>query len=88
MLERRKYERTNSTVKVEIYHPSFGTYIGLAKDISAGGVQVNMENQICPPIGTEVLVRFSKTFGAINEEALPMRVMHHFRNGLGLMFIQ
>ncbi len=70
-------------------HPSFGTIIGFARDISDGGAQVQIENQVCPPVGTEVMVRFKKTIGAINEEPVLMRVMHHhLRNNIGLMFVK
>lgn len=88
MIERRMFERTSTSIRVEMSHPSFGTIIGFAKDISDGGAQVQIDNQICPPIGTEVMVKFRKTVGAINQEAIPMRVVHQLRNTLGLMFIK
>lgn len=88
MIERRMFERTSTSIRVEMSHPSFGTIIGFAKDISDGGAQVQIENQVFPPIGTEVMVRFRKTIGAINQEAVPMRVMHQLRNTIGLMFIK
>ncbi|MGN0920815.1 MAG: PilZ domain-containing protein [Cellvibrio sp.] len=87
MLDRRKFERTTTAIRVEIYHPSFGTYVGTSKDISAGGVQVQLDADVYPPMGAELMVRFKKTVGAINEEAVPMRVVHQFRNTLGLAFI-
>jgi hypothetical protein len=88
VIERRMFERTSTSIRVEMSHPSFGTIIGFAKDISDGGAQVQIENQIFPPVGTEVMVKFRKTVGAINQEAIPMRVVHQLRNTLGLMFIK
>lgn len=88
MIERRQYERTTTSFRVEMSNPSFGTIIGFARDISDGGAQVLIENQVCPPIGTEVMVRFRKTIGAVNEQAVPMRVVHQARNMVGLMFIR
>lgn len=87
MNERRKYERTSTSIRVEITHPAFGTIIGFARDISDGGAQVTIENHPCPPVGTVVNVRFRKMVDPINEEPVSMRVMHNFRNVIGLMFV-
>ena len=86
MDERRRFERTSSAIRVEITHPAFGTIIGFTQDISDGGAAVKIENQPNPPVGTEVSVIFRKMVGAINEEPVSMKVMHHHRNLVGLMF--
>lgn len=86
--ERRVFERTSTSVRVEMSHPSFGTIIGFAKDISDGGAQVQIENQVCPPVGTEVSVKFKKAVGAINADPVRMRVVHQLRNTIGLMFVR
>jgi hypothetical protein len=88
VIERRLFERTTTSVRVEMTNPSFGTIVGFAKDISDGGAQVQIENQICPPLGTEVMVRFKKSVGPINNEPVKMKVMHQFRNTVGLMFVR
>ena len=88
MIERRLFERTTTSVRVEMSNPSFGTIIGFAKDISDGGALVQIENQVCPPIGTEVAVKFRKSIGAINAEPVRMRVVHQMRNTIGLMFVK
>jgi len=88
VIERRLFERTTTSVRVEMTNPSFGTIVGFAKDISDGGAQVQIENQICPPLGTEVMVRFKKSIGPINNEPVKMKVMHQFRNTVGLMFVR
>ena len=88
MIERRLFERTTTSVRVEMTNPSFGTIIGFAKDISDGGAQVQIENQPCPPLGTEVMVRFKKSIGPINNEPVKMKVMHQLRNTIGLMFVR
>jgi len=88
VIERRQYERTSATVRVEMSHPGFGIIVGFTKDISDGGALVLIENQPCPPVGTEVMVRFKKTVGPINQEPVRMRVVHQLRNTIGLSFIR
>jgi hypothetical protein len=88
VIERRMFERTSTSVRVEMTHPSFGTIIGFAKDISDGGALVQIENQVCPPVGTEVAVKFRKAIGAINAEPVQMKVVHQMRNTIGLMFVK
>lgn len=88
MIERRIYERTSTTVRVEMSHPGFGTIVGFTKDISDGGALVQIENQPSPPVGTEVFVKFKKAIGPINVEPVKMKVIHQLRNTVGLMFIK
>ncbi len=85
--ERRRFERTSTSIRVEITHAAFGTIIGFSSDISDGGASVKIDNQPLPPVGTIVDVKFRKMVGAINLEPVRMRVMHENRNVLGLMFI-
>lgn len=87
MLERRKYERRSSTVRVEIQHPSFGVIIGAATDVSDGGASVSFDNAVAPPVGTQVDVQFKRVVGHINQEPVAMKVMHSTKNTLGLMFL-
>lgn len=87
MEERRRFERRSVTIRVEISHPSIGTMMGTTSDISDGGAAVVLENQPLPPLGTEVLVRFHRLVGTINDEPVPMKVMHQNRNVIGLMFL-
>lgn len=87
MIERRMFERTSTSVRVEMNHPSFGTIVGFTKDISDGGALVQIENQPNPPVGTEVMVRFKKAVGPINVEPVKMKVVHQLRNTIGLMFV-
>lgn len=88
MEERRKFQRTQTALRVEISHPAFGLIIGSTCDISDGGAQVTIDNTpVIPPSGTIVNVKFKKMVGAINETPVPMRVMHSFKNVLGLMFV-
>lgn len=86
MIERRIHERTSSSIRVEMSHPSFGTIIGFTQDISDGGARVLIESEPRPPLGTVVMVRFKKMVGPINDEPVRMRVMHQLRNSVGLMF--
>lgn len=84
--DRRRSERRSTTIRVEIVHPSFGMIIGSTQDISDGGASVKIENYPLPPVGTEVKVRFVKMVGTVNQEPVNMKVMHHQRNTIGLMF--
>ncbi len=86
--ERRRFERKSTSLRVEISHAAFGTIIGSARDVSDGGAQVLIENNPIPPVGTEVMVRFKKMVGSINEEPVAMKVMHQYRNTIGLMFVR
>ena len=84
--ERRLYERKVANIRVEIMHPSIGAMIGSTQDISDGGASVQLESQTVPPVGTEVLVRFVKVAGAVNQEPVNMRVVYQQRSTIGLMF--
>lgn len=84
--ERRRYERKATSIRVEMYHPAFGTIVGFAQDVSDGGASVVIENQPNPPVGTLVKVMFKKMVGAINEEPVAMKVMHQHKNIVGLAF--
>ncbi len=88
MIERRRFDRTTTSVRVEMSNPSFGTIVGFAQDVSDGGAMVQIENQPCPPPGTEVMVLFKKSVGPINLEPVRMKVMHQFKNTIGLMFVR
>ncbi|ACR13545.1 PilZ domain-containing protein [Teredinibacter turnerae] len=87
MLERRKYERTPTSIRVEITHPAFGTLVGFTRDISDGGAQVGLESTPVPPVGTVVSVKFHKIVGPINLEPVEMKIVHCNRNVIGLMFM-
>ncbi|WP_111643153.1 PilZ domain-containing protein [Marinimicrobium alkaliphilum] len=88
MPERRQYKRTSAAIRVEMQHPSIGLIVGFTKDISDGGARVEIENQPCPPVGTELQVRFRKSVGPINLDPVRMRVMHQNRNAIGLSFVR
>lgn len=85
-VDRRRFERKSTSIRVEIMHPAIGSMVGYTQDISDGGASVHIDNYTLPPVGTEVSVRFVKMVGAINEEPVSMKVMYHQRNIIGLMF--
>lgn len=87
MEERRRFTRTSAIIRVELSNPAFGTLIGSTCDISDGGAQVMVDNELLPPIGTVVDVVFKKVVGPVNAEPVAMRVMHSHKNMLGLMFL-
>ncbi len=86
MDERRRFERSPASIRVEMTHPAFGVIVGFARDISDGGASVLIENSPNPPVGTVVHVQFKKMIGVINDDPVPMKVMHQQRNVVGLMF--
>jgi hypothetical protein len=85
--ERRKYERKPSSIRVEMSHPAFGKIIGSTTDISDGGAQVHIDNDVIPPVGTVVDVIFRKIVDHINEDPVAMKVMHAGKSSVGLMFL-
>jgi len=85
--DRRKFERTSAAIRVEMTHPTIGVIVGSTMDISDGGAQVSVDNNHVPPVGTVVDVKFRKMVGRVNEEPVPMKVMHSRRNIIGLMFV-
>lgn len=88
MQNRRQYMRTASDAVVEITHPTIGVLTVRAKDLSDGGISVDMSNHVVPPLGTEFSVIIKRHTGAINAEPVKMKVMHAESEGLvGLMFV-
>lgn len=85
-VERRRFERKSTSIRVEIMHPALGVIVGSTQDISDGGASVQIDNYAMPPEGTEVNVRFVRMVGAINQDPVKMKVMRHDRNTVGLMF--
>ena len=77
-----------SSARVEAHHPELGRLIYTARDISEGGIFVLTANGPKLPVGTELLVTIKRHTGAINETPVPMRIVHHQRAGMGLMFIR
>lgn len=88
MQNRRQYMRTASDAVVEIKHPTIGAMTVKAKDLSDGGISIDMGSHVIPPLGTEFSVIIKRHTGAINAEPVKMKVMHTEANGLvGLMFV-
>jgi hypothetical protein len=86
--DQRKYVRTASGAVVELFHPTLGRIEAKARDLSEGGIFVLMGNQVLPPVGTLLQVRIKRYTGAINQEPVPMRVVHHQAGGIGLAFVK
>lgn len=87
MEERRRFTRTSAAIRVELTNPAFGTLVGSTRDLSDGGAQVQIDNELIPPIGTLVEVVFKRIVGTVNENPVTMRVMHTHKNLVGLMFV-
>lgn len=85
---RRKYLRTPLDAIVEMSHPSVGTIVTRAHDLSDGGISVDMRNNICPPTGTVLDVIIKRHTGTINSAPVKMQVCHVQPNGIaGLAFV-
>jgi hypothetical protein len=84
--EHRQFERTACSFQVVMRHPSIGILHGSARDVSEGGVFVQLQNVILPPVGTVMSVTIKRHTGTINNEPVSMRVVHHNGGGLGLSF--
>ena len=87
MQEQRLHSRASSAALVELFHPALGHIEVKARDLSDGGIFVLMGNHIAPPIGTLLRVRIKRFTGAINQEPVAMRVVHHQSGGVGLAFV-
>jgi len=85
--EQRRFSRTASSALVEMHHPSFGTIEVKARDLSDGGIFVIMGNHPAPPVGTLLQVRIKRYTGVINQDPIPMRVVHQQPGGVGLVFV-
>lgn len=85
--ERRRFERKPTSIRVEMTHPSFGTIVGFARDISDGGASVLVENYQIPPVGTLVEVKFKRMVGPINSDPVKMQIVHQHRKLVGLTFV-
>lgn len=88
-VNRRKSLRVACDAEVIMSHPAMGQLRVKAKDLSDGGICVDMGNHITVPVGTDLSVIIKRHKGIINEDAVAMRVVHSQDEGrmLGLMFI-
>lgn len=87
MIDQRRFERSPFSAQVEMTHPSLGMLKVKARDLSDGGLFVQMGSHTPPPVGTVVQVRLGRHTGMINAEPVPMKIVHHQRDGIGLMFV-
>ena len=86
--ENRRALRTSSDALVTMSHPSFGTITVKARDLSDGGIAVDVSHHISPPVGTVVDVIIKRHKGALNVTPIPMIVKHIEQGGIvGLAFI-
>ncbi len=86
--EQRHCERVPSSALVEMQHPNLGLIEIKARDLSDGGISVMMGNFPAPPKGLVVMVRIKRYTGVINQEPVPMRVVHHQLGCVGLAFVK
>ncbi|MDX9873732.1 MAG: PilZ domain-containing protein [Spongiibacteraceae bacterium] len=86
-VEQRRHPRTPTTALVELSHPGIGQLEMAARDLSEGGIYVVTGGRFKPPVGTVLQVRIKRHTGVLNEEPVPMRVVHHQSDGMGLAFV-
>lgn len=87
MDNRRKFVRSQADVMVTMTHPSLGTLNVKAKDLSEGGIAVDMGIHPAPPPGTELDVIIKRHTGALNHEPVKMQVVHVNKQSVGLKFV-
>lgn len=85
--DQRQYPRSNSGAMVVMSHPSLGMIEAKASGLSEGGVFVYAGNHLMPPAGTVMQVKIKRHTGTINDEPVPMRVVHVQPEGVGLAFV-
>ncbi len=85
--ERRRYPRTASRATLLLRHPAFGEMQLQARDASVGGFFAKKGVSALPPCGTIVQVIIKRYTGALNENAVPMRIVHEQDDGIGLEFV-
>lgn len=87
-IENRAFLRTTSAALVEMRHASFGSITVRARDLSDGGISVNIGHHISPPEGTVLDVIIRRHSGIINQNPVKMQVMHVQAGGIvGLKFV-
>ncbi|NRB40979.1 MAG: PilZ domain-containing protein [Pseudomonadales bacterium] len=87
-IENRAFMRNTSSALVEMRHASFGSMTVRARDLSDGGISVDLRQHIAPPVGTILDVIISRHTGALNVEPVKMEVRHIQSSGLvGLKFV-
>jgi hypothetical protein len=86
--DKRRYVRTPSGALVEMQHPVLGTIEVKARDLSDGGISVLMGSFPPPPLGLVLMIRIKRYTGVINQEPVPMRVVHHQTGCVGLAFVR
>lgn len=86
--DQRHFVRMPSSALVEMQHPNLGLIEVKARDLSDGGICVSMGNFPAPPMGLVVMVRIKRYTGVINQQPVPMRVVHHQLGSVGLAFVK
>ena len=84
---RRRYMRHQSDASVVMSHQAFGSITVKARDLSDGGICVEMGHHSAPPVGTVVDVVIKRHTGALNSNPVSMIVRHVQPGGIvGLQF--
>ena len=89
MNDKRRHERFDAYLEVEITWPGHGTARGLTRDLSEGGVRLDAPFNPPPPVGTVVNTRLVGPMGSGEEPpVLTARVAWVSPDGMGLQFMK
>jgi hypothetical protein len=85
MEERRKDRRTPVSVRVKIIHPSFGTVICIAKNLSNGGMLIDTGGVDFPDVGAEMQAQALDT--EMETPLIKTKIIRKHHNSVALGFV-
>lgn len=85
--EHRKFPRFTISLEVEVRDATSGVQLLNTKDISDGGVFLEMDADSIPSIGTELELKLKEIGGGEEPQPVRVRVVRVTEDGVGLEFI-
>lgn len=85
MNEKRLSRRKLINARIRIYHPSFGVITGHTRDISDGGIFVNLKDIPDIPVGSKLKVQLMDSENA--DIIFNAKLAHANASGIGIVFI-
>lgn len=85
MNEKRLSRRKLINARVSLHHPSFGVITGHTRDISDGGIFVNLKDIPEIPVGSKLKVQLMDS--ANTDIMFNAKMAHSNASGIGLVFI-
>jgi hypothetical protein len=87
MQDNRKFERFTLSVEVELTYSGTGKMILNTKDVSTGGVFLQMQGKPIPPLGSELLIKLAGLVGGEEPSTVRVKVVRVTDEGIGLEFL-